>query len=298
MRILIIEDEIYLAQSIAGKLIDFGHECDIYATVNDALNENSGRYDVILLSTNLSGQDFYPVIQSFANEIILLMVSYISNDTVTDPLKAGAHDYIQKPFMIEELIRKINHYHDFRKLQKRCAFYEEYLDHQLKNIQLPDSLLSSLPLMVKTNYQKQADAYAFKLAEELERPLKYLPLGDSSSLEALKTLDDDYIAYMPEFQTLKKSEREAFLEAIAGRDVITSTTEKFEDEVAGLKTLELVSEHKIFDRTEILTIDDYVKFIIHNYQSKFPDTELSKKLGISRKSLWEKRKKYGIFKKK
>ncbi|MEA1917106.1 MAG: helix-turn-helix domain-containing protein, partial [Campylobacterota bacterium] len=31
---------------------------------------------------------------------------------------------------------------------------------------------------------------------------------------------------------------------------------------------------------------------------KFPDTELSKKLGISRKSLWEKRKKYGISKQK
>ncbi|EAH5670062.1 hypothetical protein CXE35_07460, partial [Campylobacter jejuni] len=30
----------------------------------------------------------------------------------------------------------------------------------------------------------------------------------------------------------------------------------------------------------------------------FPDTDLSKKLGISRKSLWEKRKKYEISKKK
>ncbi len=295
MKILIVEDEIYLAQSIAGKLIDFGHECDIYAAVNDAL-EQKARYDVILLSTNLSGQDFYPIIKSFADEIILLMVSYISNDTVTDPLKAGAHDYIQKPFMIEELIRKINHYHDFKKLQKRCEFYEEYLDHQLGNIQLPDPIAQPLPLMVKTNYQKQADAFAFALAEELERPLKYLPLSNASSLTALENLPPDHIAYMPEFQTLKKSEKEAFLEAVTGRDVIASTTEKFEEE--GLDTIELVSEHKIFDRTEILTIDDYVKFIIHNYQSKFPDTELSKKLGISRKSLWEKRKKYGIFKKK
>jgi DNA-binding NtrC family response regulator len=295
MKILIVEDEIYLAQSIAGKLIDFGHECDIYAAVNDAL-EQKARYDVILLSTNLSGQDFYPIIKSFADEIILLMVSYISNDTVTDPLKAGAHDYIQKPFMIEELIRKINHYHDFKKLQKRCKFYEEYLDHQLGNIQLPDPIAHPLPLMVKTNYQKQADAFAFALAEELERPLKYLPLSNASSMTALEKLPPDYIAYMPEFQTLKKSEKEAFLEAVTGRDVIASTTEKFEEE--GLDTIELVSEHKIFDRTEILTIDDYVKFIIHNYQSKFPDTELSKKLGISRKSLWEKRKKYGIFKKK
>ncbi len=295
MKILIVEDEIYLAQSIAGKLIDFGHECDIYAAVNDAL-EQKARYDVILLSTNLSGQDFYPIIKSFADEIILLMVSYISNDTVTDPLKAGAHDYIQKPFMIEELIRKINHYHDFKKLQKRCEFYEEYLDHQLGNIQLPDPIAQPLPLMVKTNYQKQADAFAFALAEELERPLKYLPLSNASSMTALENLPPDYIAYLPEFQTLKKSEKEAFLEAVMGRDVIASTTEKFEEE--GLDTIELVSEHKIFDRTEILTIDDYVKFIIHNYQSKFPDTELSKKLGISRKSLWEKRKKYGIFKKK
>jgi DNA-binding NtrC family response regulator len=35
-----------------------------------------------------------------------------------------------------------------------------------------------------------------------------------------------------------------------------------------------------------------------SFQTKYPDTELSKKLGISRKSLWEKRKKLGIEKKK
>ena len=47
-----------------------------------------------------------------------------------------------------------------------------------------------------------------------------------------------------------------------------------------------------------MTIDDYIKHIIVNYQDKYPDTELSKKLGISRKSLWEKRKKYDVAKKK
>ncbi len=295
MKILIVEEEIYLAQSIAGKLIDFGHDCDIFAAVSDAMAQEA-RYDVLLLSTNLSGQDFYPLIKKFSNEIILLMVSYISNDTVTDPLKAGAHDYIQKPFMIEELIRKIDHYLDYRRLQKRCESLQSYLEHQFKNIQLPESMEYPLPLMVTTNYQKQADAFAFALVEALGRPMRYLPLSESSSLETLRRLDDEYIAYMPEFQTLKKSEKAAFLETIQGRHVITSTTEKFEEEA--LETIELVSEHKIFDRTEILTIDDYVKFIIHNYQHKFPDTELSKKLGISRKSLWEKRKKYGIFKKK
>jgi len=295
MKIIIIEDEIYLAQSIAGKLIDFGHECDIYATVNDALNHNE-HYDVVLLSTNLSGQDFYPIIKKFSDNIILLMVSYISNDTVTNPLKAGAHDYIQKPFMIEELIRKIKHYHSFKQLQKQCYFYETYLRHQLGNIQLPQTLNYPLPLMVQTNYQKQADAFAFAFAKEMRMTLAYLPLSQPGSIDTIKTLPIDTIGYMPEFQTLKKSEKEKFLSAIKDKNIITSTTENFEN--SELHTIELVSEHKIFDRTEILTIDDYIKFIIHNYQNKFPDTELSKKLGISRKSLWEKRKKYGIFKKK
>ncbi len=293
MKILIVEDEIYLAQSIAGKLIDFGHECEIFATVNDALNQKKC-YDVILLSTNLSGQNFYPIINRFKNEIILLMVSYISNDTVTDPLKSGAQDYIQKPFMIEELIRKINHYHEYKRLKRKCELYEEYMAHQMRNVQLPKNIRCQLPLMIKTNYQKQADAFAFALAKELKKTLKYLPLSEPSWLEKLKSIEHDCIAYMPEFQTLKKSERKIFLSAIENKEVISSTTESFEEE--GIESIEMISEHKIFDRTEILTIDDYVKFIIHIYQNKFPDTELSKKLGISRKSLWEKRKKYGIFK--
>jgi len=62
--------------------------------------------------------------------------------------------------------------------------------------------------------------------------------------------------------------------------------------------LEINTDNKLYDQNEILTIDDYVKFIVNSFQYQFPDTELSKKLGISRKSLWEKRKKYGIFKKK
>ena len=43
---------------------------------------------------------------------------------------------------------------------------------------------------------------------------------------------------------------------------------------------------------------DIQQEITFHYQDKYPDTELSKKLGISRKSLWEKRKKYDIVKKK
>jgi DNA-binding NtrC family response regulator len=62
--------------------------------------------------------------------------------------------------------------------------------------------------------------------------------------------------------------------------------------------IEIESESHLFDQGEILPIEEYVKYIMIHFQNRFPDTELSKKLGISRKSLWEKRKKYGIVKKK
>ena len=67
---------------------------------------------------------------------------------------------------------------------------------------------------------------------------------------------------------------------------------------APFEELELSQPDKNFNIDEIVTIDEYIKYIIVNYQDKFPDTELSKKLGISRKSLWEKRKKYDVSKKK
>jgi hypothetical protein len=83
---------------------------------------------------------------------------------------------------------------------------------------------------------------------------------------------------------------------IESKKAIVSSTDKIEDDE--YEIIEIKSENNIFDQGEILPIEDYVKFIVLSYQHKFPDTELSKKLGISRKSLWEKRKKYDIVKKK
>ena len=73
MRILIIENEIYLAQSIAAKLGELGHSCDMSSSTQDALKRIP--YDVILLSTNINDQDIYPVIEAYKDAVVILMVS-------------------------------------------------------------------------------------------------------------------------------------------------------------------------------------------------------------------------------
>ncbi len=295
MKILIIENEVYLAQSIATKLGELGHMCEMCTSTRDAIKSNN--YDVVLLSTNINGQDFNPVIETFKKAIIILMVSYISNDTVSKPLSLGAKDYILKPFMIEELIRKINHYQDYEKLKKRNEAYDRYLTHTFSSVTGEYDYESiELPLYISSPYQKHADSFAFDFAKEKNLPLHFITLSDPKAMSEIESITGNSIIYIIDYQTLKKSDRKAFNALIENKAAIVSSTDKIDDE--DYKVLEIKSENNIFDQGEILPIEDYVKFIVLNYQHKFPDTELSKKLGISRKSLWEKRKKYDIVKKK
>ncbi len=296
MKILIVENEIYLAQSISTKLTELGHNCEVATTIKDAIKEEE--FDAVLLSTNISGQNFYPVIEHYKHAIIILMVSYVSNDTVSGPLKAGANDYILKPFMIEELVRKLNHLQDYINFKKENETYRSYIDHLLKK-KPPQEITNKtkLPLLLKVSYQKNADAIVFKYAKDFNESFTFISLDDADALSQLKKIHDNELVYLINFQNLKKSDKSKVLSLIQNRRVILSTTD-LNDETEDIESIEVKNDEGVFEKGDILSIENYVKYIIVKYQNKFPDTELSKKLGISRKSLWEKRKKYGISKKK
>jgi DNA-binding NtrC family response regulator len=293
MKIIIVENELYLAQSIASKLAENGFETEIHSSIKDAM-QSSG--DVYLLSTNLPGQNTGPLITQFKDKIIILMVSYINNDTVGEPLKLGAKDYIVKPFMIEELLRKIEHYQEYQDLKKHTRLYQEYMENLLQEIETDfDIDRINTPLVIQTNYQRLVDKVVFEYAHKNDKLLTFIPLGNKEWKEKLDNSSRNSLLYITEIHTLKKADKEYLLEKLKSYDFILCATSEIETDY---ETITLNTDSKLYDQNEILTIDDYVKFIVNSFQYKFPDTELSKKLGISRKSLWEKRKKYGLFKKK
>ena len=293
MKIIIIENELYLAQSIASKLSESGFETEIFSSTKEAMKTNG---DVYLLSTNLPGQDTSPLIKQFKDRIIILMVNYINNDTVSQPLKLGAKDYIVKPFMIEELMRKIEHYQEYQQLKKRTDLYQEYMENLLRDIKTEDYTEElSTPLVIQTNYQRLVDKIVFEYARDEDKLLTFVPLSDKTWKSKITNSPSNSILYVTEIHTLKKAEKEQLLELLKSYEFIMCSTGELE---CDFETITLNTDSKLYDQNEILTIDDYVKFIVNSFQYKFPDTELSKKLGISRKSLWEKRKKYGLFKKK
>ena len=293
MKILIIENEVYLAQSIATKLGEKGHACEMCTSTKDAIKGSD--YDIVLLSTSINGQDFHPVIETFKNSIIILMVSYISNDTVSRPLSAGAKDYILKPFMIEELLRKIEHYQEYQELKKENNLYKEYICSMLNQIKVDFDIdkLSSCTV-IETNYPKAIDKLIFEYAKKHKKHLSIISVRNENWQDKITNFNNELL-YIIDVHTLKKTDKEQLLKLILDKEFIICTTTAFE---CDFDTITITIESKLYDHNEILTIDEYVKYVVNNFQYKFPDTELSKKLGISRKSLWEKRKKYGLFKNK
>ncbi len=292
MKIIIVENELYLAQSIASKISLNGFEFEIHRSPKEAM-ETEG--DVYLLSTNAPNQTLYSFIQKHKDKIIILMVNYINNDTVGEPIKLGAIDYILKPFRIEELFRKIEHYKEHQKLKQQVAFLNDYMESKFKSIDDASSqTITSNQSVIITNNQAISEKLAFDYANVNNLNLVFLTLQEGSWKHKLKQNENE-IFYIDDFDSLKKAEKENILNELSKYNFILRSSSELETDYA---KIEILAKNRMNYQSDILTIDEYIQHIILEFQGKYPDTELSKKLGMSRKSLWEKRKKYDLYKKK
>ncbi len=292
MNILIIDDEVYLSQKVAIRLQEEGYTCSHVSNIKEIHFEIP--YDTILLSTNLSSEDVHKIIKSYPDSIIILLVSYINDVTVTKPLKDGANDYIVKPFIMNELVRKISHYEEFKKLKSQNCNLQNYIEFAFNNTSYDIDIPNTLPFIIETNDQKIADKIVFDVAWKLNKTIKFVSLENHTKIEPSDFKNQ--LLYIYDFHFVKKNSKEIILNTIQNLDVIICSLEEEED--INYPKVTIKSENKLSTVDSILTINDYVKLMVTTFQDKYPDTELSKRLGVSRKSLWEKRKKFGIEKNK
>ena len=296
MNILIIENAVYLAQKVVSRLLDDGHNCDFVENVN--LENLTKEYDIVLLSTSISSSIVKGVIKKYGqNSIILLLVSYISDETVTNPIKDGAKDYIMKPFLMDELVRKIYHYKECRAIRRELKVLKDYFKFTMSDIDIKDVLVPlSFPLLIETNFQSYADKLVFEIAKKVDLPIKFISLSSANWQKQITNQFERTIIYLTDYHTLKRNVKDQLIKQILDKKCVICSLES-DDEFTHKKVV-FNSKNKSLDHSQIMSINDYIKTIVINHQNRYPDTELSKRLGISRKSLWEKRKKLEIDKKK
>ncbi len=110
MKILIVEDEKAIANLIQLNLSASGYQC---TSVGDGLEAadliESEHYDLILLDIMLPGADGYELMEQIrptGTPVIFITAMGSVSDRVRG-LRAGADDYLVKPFEIVELIARV-----------------------------------------------------------------------------------------------------------------------------------------------------------------------------------------------
>ena len=109
-RILIVEDEVPIAQLIEMSLARAGYQCEAVndgCAAADKIEQND--YDLVLLDIMLPGLDGYELLEylrPMGTPVIFITAKGTLGDRVRG-LNLGADDYIVKPFEVAELVARV-----------------------------------------------------------------------------------------------------------------------------------------------------------------------------------------------
>ena len=111
-RILLVEDDRILAQSLAKYLRTHGFDVTVAYSFSSAVDElERKRFDVYVLDVNLGDGDGIELLEdlrAFRDDTPTIFISALTDiGTVVRGFNAGAEDYIKKPFDPEELLIRI-----------------------------------------------------------------------------------------------------------------------------------------------------------------------------------------------
>lgn len=112
MKLLLVEDEARLANSLATGLKQEGYTVDVVFTGPQGYELSlSGEYDLIILDIMLPGLDGLTICQKLRQEKINTPILILTaKSTIDDKLIGfgqGADDYLTKPFDFEELLARL-----------------------------------------------------------------------------------------------------------------------------------------------------------------------------------------------
>ncbi|QEW02886.1 response regulator transcription factor [Microbacterium lushaniae] len=112
MRVLIVEDEPYLAEAIRDGLRLEAIAADIAGDGDTALEQLSvNSYDVVVLDRDIPGPDGDEIARSLSQvpagpRVLMLTAADRLDDKVTG-FESGADDYLTKPFALRELVLRL-----------------------------------------------------------------------------------------------------------------------------------------------------------------------------------------------
>ncbi|GAB6044449.1 response regulator [Caminibacter profundus] len=112
MKILLVEDDTFIGETVKDYFELQGNRVDYYCSPVKALEEiYPSNYDIFLIDINMPGMDgykFYEELKNYASDVpVIFITAYSDIDHIEKAFEIGAADYIKKPFELKELELRI-----------------------------------------------------------------------------------------------------------------------------------------------------------------------------------------------
>ncbi|TWT94940.1 sigma-54-dependent transcriptional regulator [Neorhodopirellula pilleata] len=140
-RILLVDDDYHLADSLADWLQEVGFDVNVAASVNQAKQRLAERsFELIITDLRLGDDDGLGLVRyaakNHSDTAILVMTGYATPDTAVEAVRAGAFDLLTKPVIDDELLLAIDRAINHHKIEQENEVLRQQLDRRagLENI--------------------------------------------------------------------------------------------------------------------------------------------------------------------
>jgi two-component system response regulator HydG len=131
-RILVIDDDHAVRESLARMLRGAGYTVDTAETGEEGVGAAKGNtFDVILSDMRMPGISGLDVLQRLRDQHVdsafIVMTGFGTVDTAVEAMKLGAVDFVQKPFLRDELLMRVRSAADRRQLARQVDLLQRQM---------------------------------------------------------------------------------------------------------------------------------------------------------------------------
>jgi len=132
-RVLIVDDEIYIQEILQATLEEAGYQCVRVGTADEALTALAERrFDIAFTDIRMPGKpgtELLSEIRRHYPDVVIIMVTALDSAGVAlDTIRAGAYDYIVKPFNLDQVLIAADRALEKRRLESANRDYLKYLE--------------------------------------------------------------------------------------------------------------------------------------------------------------------------
>jgi DNA-binding NtrC family response regulator len=129
MNVLLADDEKSIAITLRDDLSDAGHKVTVVADGREALRELQARpYELLITDIRMPGLDGIELLKAAKGldpaPQVIVITGHGTIASAVEAIRHGAYDYVLKPFLNEDLVRRVSTLAEFRRLQNKVQALE------------------------------------------------------------------------------------------------------------------------------------------------------------------------------